>query len=112
MKGKSQTIKIIALVIAISLSLGLLLIHKRLDDQLLAPTGVEATFTPDQVDLSWNAPGTGVDLWFSHTQADTFDDAIGSGGQVELEMAHRYLPSHLEALGVLGNINKDCFYGA
>lgn len=113
MKGKSQTIKIIALVIAISLSLGLFAhTQKALDDQLLAPTGVEATITPDQVDLSWNAPGTGVDLWFSHTQADTFDDAIGSGGQVELEMAHRYLPSHLEALGVLGaTLTKIAFMG-
>ncbi|HOE91117.1 MAG TPA: choice-of-anchor J domain-containing protein, partial [Candidatus Cloacimonadota bacterium] len=66
------------------------------------PSGVVATPSPTQVDITWNAPGDGVDVWFSHTSLDTFSDAIGTGGAAQFEVAHRYSPAHLETYGVAG----------
>jgi len=64
------------------------------------PIAVIATSTPIQVDLSWNAPGEGLDLWFTHATIDTYYDCIGTAGAAQFEVAHRYTPAHLAAFGV------------
>ncbi|HPY96720.1 MAG TPA: hypothetical protein PL063_05865 [Candidatus Cloacimonadota bacterium] len=69
MKKKSQLLQILFLVFALTLNFGLWAQTQRvLDDEFMPPTGVVANSTQDQVDLTWNEPGTGIDVWFSHTQ--------------------------------------------
>jgi len=66
------------------------------------PSGVVATATPTQVDLTWNAPGDGVDVWFTHALMETYTDAIGTGAAAEFIVAHRYTQAQLQTFGVSG----------
>ncbi|MDX9870495.1 MAG: choice-of-anchor J domain-containing protein [Candidatus Cloacimonadales bacterium] len=113
MKKKSQLLQILFLVFALTLNFGLWAQTQRvLDDEFMPPTGVVANSTQDQVDLTWNEPGTGIDVWFSHTQANTFDDAIGTGGPIDFEVAQRFSQSQLQAFGVSGaTLTKVQFMG-
>jgi len=66
------------------------------------PSGVVATATPTQVDLTWNAPGDGVDVWFTHSLMEEYSDAIGTGVAAEFIVAHRYSQAQLQTFGVSG----------
>ena len=66
------------------------------------PSGVVATPSATAVELVWNAPGDGVDVWFTHALMEEYYDAIGTGGSAQFEVAHRYSPAQLEAFGVAG----------
>lgn len=66
------------------------------------PSGVVATTTNTEANLSWNAPGDGVDVWFTHALMEEYSDAIGTGGAAEFIVAHRYSQAQLETFGVAG----------
>ena len=65
------------------------------------PSGVIATDYSNRVELVWNDPTDGVDVWFTHALADTYSNAIGTGGEAKFIVAHRYSPAQLQA-GVAG----------
>ncbi|MCK9292453.1 MAG: choice-of-anchor J domain-containing protein, partial [Bacteroidales bacterium] len=69
---------------------------------VLAPTDVVAVASDTQVNLTWEAPGSGEATWFTHALDDEFVDAIGTGGAAQFEVAHRYSPTHLANFGVAG----------
>lgn len=66
------------------------------------PSGVVATTTNTEASLTWNAPGDGVDVWFTHALMDEYSDAIGTGGAAEFSVGHRYTQAQLQTLGVSG----------
>ncbi|HPY97331.1 MAG TPA: carboxypeptidase regulatory-like domain-containing protein, partial [Candidatus Cloacimonadota bacterium] len=66
------------------------------------PAGVVAVPYADRVELSWNEPGDGVDIWFSHTSQQNYSNAIGTGSEAQFIAAHRYSTAQLQAFGVAG----------
>ncbi|HOQ81405.1 MAG TPA: carboxypeptidase-like regulatory domain-containing protein, partial [Candidatus Cloacimonadota bacterium] len=50
-------------------------LNKRLDP----PSNVVAVASDTAVQLTWDEPGTGVDVWFTHALINEFSDAIGTG---------------------------------
>ena len=66
------------------------------------PSNVVAVANDTQVQLSWNTPGGGQDVWFTHALMDEFSDAIGTGGAAEFAVAHRYSQTQLQSFGVSG----------
>ncbi|MDD3501522.1 MAG: carboxypeptidase regulatory-like domain-containing protein, partial [Candidatus Cloacimonetes bacterium] len=50
------------------------------------PSGVVATPSATAVELVWNAPGDGVDVWFTHALMEEYYDAIGTGGSAQFEV--------------------------
>ncbi|MDD2651278.1 MAG: carboxypeptidase regulatory-like domain-containing protein, partial [Candidatus Cloacimonetes bacterium] len=73
-----------------------------LNELEIPPTGVVAEASQTEVELVWNEPFVGADIWLSYTNDDTHTGTYGANIPLTIEIAQRFTPAQLAARGVVG----------
>ena len=61
---------------------------------------VNVTIEEQNAIITWDPPGQGEDVWFSHSWQDEIVNGVGTGGEADFITAQRFTPLQLEEMGV------------